>query len=78
MSIRRLVAVVAVNVLLGCPPPSPSSGDKPAGTPTDPVQVCEQVGDVCQEAGGSQLGVCNRTTENCPGPEPCFVCMPQH
>jgi len=77
MSTRRLLATLAVAALLGCPPPS-SSGAKPAGTPTDPVQVCEQVGDVCQEAGSSQLGVCNRTTEACPGPDPCFVCMPQH
>ena len=63
-------------LLLACPPPS-SSGDKPAGTPTDPVTECEDLGQVCK-MGGSQLGVCNKSTGKCPGPAPCFNCVSQH
>jgi hypothetical protein len=74
--------VLASLGLLGCPPPESRSGDKPAGTPTDPVEVCEQAGDVCRY-DGSQLGVCNaaasgKAAKVCPGPGPCFTCVPQH
>ena len=42
--------------VLGCGPSSSSSA-KPAGTMSDPVDVCERVADVCR-LDKSQLGVC--------------------
>lgn len=68
--------------LLGCPPPESRPGQKPAGTPTDPVEVCEHSGEVCRY-DGAQLGVCNAAatrsgTPACPGSGPCFACVPQH
>jgi hypothetical protein len=74
---KRVGIVVGLIGLLGCPPPPSTSGGKPTGTPTDPVKVCEEIGDVCV-MGGAQLGVCNKSTAACPGPDPCFTCMPQH
>lgn len=74
---KRVAIVVGLAAGLGCPPPSRTDA-KPQGTPTDPVTVCEQVGDVCKIGNDSQLGVCNKSTEQCPGPDPCFACILQH
>lgn len=60
---------------------SSSKGRKPEGTPTDPVEVCERVADVCLlEKAGAKLGVCVEapSPEPCKGRVPCFTCMSQH
>lgn len=61
---------------------SGSSDRKPAGTPSDPVDVCERMGDVCK-LDASRLGVCNdppagTTPAACAAREPCFICVSQH
>jgi len=61
---------------------SSSAQSKPAGTPTDPVLVCERVADVCR-LDGSRLGVCTAPSAGtspaaCEGRKPCFICMSQH
>ena len=71
---------IALLLLLsaGC---SSSKGRKPEGTPTDPVEVCERVADVCLlEGAGAKLGVCVEapSPEPCKGRVPCFTCMAQH
>jgi hypothetical protein len=65
----RLALCLASMILMGCPP-SEQQNKTPAGTPTDPVEVCERAVDVCRYKG-SQLGVC---TQNDDG----LICMPQH
>jgi len=54
---------------------------KPTGTPTDPVEHCEEHGQVCR-VSKSQLGVCiekqDRRPEDCGGKFPCLACAPQH
>ncbi|MEZ4402379.1 MAG: hypothetical protein R3B06_20305 [Kofleriaceae bacterium] len=49
----------AVFLVVGCGPGGSSSTGKPAGTPGDPVTVCERFGDVCR-IDGSRLGVCTQ------------------
>ncbi len=79
----RTILGVLVLFLVGCPPPPETRvGDGPAGTPTDPVEVCRDAGEVCRY-DGSQLGVCNVDaarvgTPACAGPGKCFRCVPQH
>jgi hypothetical protein len=73
----RLWLVVSVLALVGCPPPKARTDGAPEGTPTDPVDVCTQTGDVCHY-DGSQLGVCNESATDCPGPGPCYRCVAQH
>jgi hypothetical protein len=78
--VPRIALLVSLLVLGGCPPPETRAGNKPEGTPTDPVEVCEQSGDVCRYEG-SKLGVCNSAasgTNGCPSAGPCFVCVSQH
>ena len=78
--VPRIALLVSLLVLGGCPPPETRAGNKPEGTPTDPVEVCEQSGDVCRYEG-SKLGVCNSAasgTNVCPSAAPCFVCVSQH
>ena len=77
-------ALAAAALLAACSSSgSPSGGQKPAGTPTDPVLVCERLADVCRQGGGSQLGVCTAPAANtspaaCEGRKPCLICMSQH
>jgi hypothetical protein len=63
-------------LLAGC---SSAKERKPEGTPTDPVEVCERVADVCR-LEGAKLGVCVTalSPEPCKGRVPCFTCMSQH
>jgi len=49
-----VVAVAMAAVLAGACGPSNA---KPAGTSSDPVTVCERIGDICR-LDGSRLGVC--------------------
>ena len=54
---------------------------EPTGTPTDPVEVCTRVGDVCR-IDSARLGVCEARRQSaaegrCEG-EGCFACAPQH
>lgn len=49
-----------------------SKKSKPAGTAADPVEVCEQVAQICRYKG-SQLGVCTHS-----GANNTLVCEPQH
>lgn len=53
---------------------NPSAG-VPAGTPTDPVETCARLGQVCRFSG-QQLGVCQFLDS--PTPEPKFICVSQH
>ena len=77
---RLLLALVAV-IAFGCEAKSGDKPSKPTGTPTDPVDVCERLADVCRYKG-SQLGVCITPGEgkaaSCEGRTPCYVCAPQH
>ncbi len=81
--LRCAVAITAAALLAACSSSSDSSAQrKPAGTPTDPVLVCERVADVCR-LDGSRLGVCiappaGTQPEECAGRSPCFTCMSQH
>jgi hypothetical protein len=46
---------------LALPACGPGKPEKPAGTTSDPVDVCEESMQVCR-LDGSQLGVCTRET----------------
>jgi hypothetical protein len=78
---RRLsAALIAASVLVlgACGEGAPRT---PTGTPTDPVEVCTRVGDVCR-IDGARLGVCEARRQSaaegrCEG-EGCFACAPQH
>lgn len=59
--------VVIGLVLAGCGPDT----KQPAGTASDPVEVCEQTAQVCR-FDGAKLGVCNRRTDGS------LVCTSQH
>ncbi len=79
-AVLGLVLVCAL--LSSCKSSSAPGEHKPSGTPTDPVQVCEQHGQVCQMTS-SQLGVCvspkeDRKQELCGERFPCLICGPQH
>lgn len=50
---------------------------EPAGTPTDPVEVCDRPGAVCR-IDGSRLGVCTADMTATCGDGPCYACQPQH
>jgi|GEM_PF-1491083 len=85
--VRLAVALVALWFAAACGDSSDSSAArKPTGTPTDPVEVCERVADVCR-LDGAKLGVCVEAAPNaasCPpdgsgkAPAKCFVCQSQH
>ena len=51
--------------------PDNSEPRKPSGTPTDPVEVCERVGDVCR-IDKAKLGVCTQRVDRT------FACASQH
>jgi len=67
----RAILITCLLALLGCGR-SKSSSHKPVGTATDPVEVCERLGDVCK-LDRARLGVCAASTS-----EPGLVCAPQH
>jgi hypothetical protein len=83
--VRCVLAVAALLALAGActsPSDSPSKERKATGSPTDPVDVCERVGDVCR-LSESQLGVCiappaGSKPDACAGRDPCFICTSQH
>lgn len=64
-------ALFALVLLTGCENPK---GAAPAGTPTDPVETCAKMGQVCRYQG-QQLGVCQFRDGSDP---PTFVCVSQH
>jgi hypothetical protein len=70
---RSVTRILLALALAGC---SSSKGKKPEGTPTDPVEVCEKLADVCR-LDGAKLGVCIEAPK-CEGPAPCFTCVSQH
>jgi hypothetical protein len=75
----RSCLALAVAVAAACSSSAPS---KPAGTATDPVDVCERLADVCR-LDGAQLGVCiapppGPRPDACGTREPCLVCVSQH
>jgi hypothetical protein len=67
----RAIAMTVWIACLGCGRGAASS-DKPKGTTSDPVEVCERFGDVCK-LDGSKLGVC-AAKKSGPG----LVCASQH
>lgn len=67
----RTVLLLVSMILTGCPPSTDDSKTQPAGTPTDPVEVCERAADVCRHEG-SKLGVCTQRDDGS------LYCMPQH
>jgi hypothetical protein len=80
---RRLSAALALSVTLALALAACGEGieREPTGTPTDPVEVCTRVGDVCR-IDGARLGVCEARRQSaaegrCEG-EGCFACAPQH
>jgi hypothetical protein len=62
-----IMTVLAVLGSLGC---GPESG-KPAGTTSDPVEVCEEIIQVCRY-DGSKLGVCTKQADGK------LACVSQH
>jgi hypothetical protein len=78
----RVATGFALVLFVACSSSSDSSKRKPAGTPTDPVAVCERIADVCR-MDSSRLGVCTAPLAGtkpavCEGGEPCLICMSQH
>lgn len=78
---RAWILAAALAVTAACSS-SGSGDDKPAGTPTDPVETCERIADVCR-FDGPKLGVCieappDKRPPRCSANEPCYVCQPQH
>jgi hypothetical protein len=54
----------------------------PTGTPSDPVETCVRLADVCR-LDAARLGVCSPAAPgaapaSCAGRTPCLVCVPQH
>ena len=79
MSIRVL-GIAFLALWVACDRGDTDKAPKPTGTPTDPVEVCERVADVCR-LDGAKLGVCVEATPGaaaCQGKSPCFVCQSQH
>ncbi len=71
-----LVFVAACVVALGTFGCDTGKVSAPTGTPTDPVETCAKVGQVCRY-NGQQLGVCHfRDGTDNPGDR--FVCLSQH
>ncbi|HEY5923255.1 MAG TPA: hypothetical protein VIV11_16360 [Kofleriaceae bacterium] len=56
-------------LLVAC---GPSGNTKPAGTTSDPVEVCERVADVCR-IDKAKLGVCEQRRSGSG-----FICASQH
>ena len=80
--LRAIAAAVGLISVLACSNKSSSTRKKPAGTPTDPVEICERVADVCR-VSGPKLGVCVEPPPGPPPPacadrSPCYLCAPQH
>lgn len=79
----RAASLVALLTLLGCSSSGREGAQRePAGTPTDPVEVCTRVADVCR-LDGAKLGVCVAPPPGpppaaCDGRDPCYLCMSQH
>lgn len=79
----RVALLLALLLGIACTSRSPDAQPaKPAGTPTDPVEVCERLADVCR-LDGAKLGVCTAPGPGpapaaCKGREPCFLCSSQH
>ena len=71
--LSMLFAALGLALVTGCPGKSTGDRGEPAGTPTDPVEVCERAADVCR-LDDSRLGVCTARTSGAAG----FVCMSQH
>jgi hypothetical protein len=64
--------IVCLSLLLfGCGE-SKQSGKKPAGTSSDPVEICERVADVCR-IDKAKLGVCTQKRGGSG-----FACASQH
>lgn len=68
-AMRCAVLVPALLLVAAC---GPQSDKKPAGTIADPVDICEEVGQVCR-IDKARLGVC---VEHGSGEG--FACQPQH
>jgi hypothetical protein len=65
---RWLAMLVACGLAVwGCGPDS----QKPSGTTSDPVEVCEDIAQVCR-FDGAKLGVCTRQTDGG------LACISQH
>jgi len=79
----RSVLSLSLLLAMSCSSSPPGSGEaKPAGTPTDPVEVCERLADVCR-IDGAKLGVCTAPGPGpapaaCAGHDPCYICASQH
>ena len=79
MSIR-ILGIGLIALWAACQGGAGDKARKPTGAPTDPVEVCERVADVCR-LDGAKLGVCVEATPGaaaCQGKTPCFVCQSQH
>jgi hypothetical protein len=75
------ISLLSILALAACRS-EPGGQRKPAGTPTDPVEVCEKMGDVCR-LDGARLGVCTQPPAgsrpvDCAERDPCYLCTSQH
>ncbi|ACY13805.1 hypothetical protein Hoch_1244 [Haliangium ochraceum DSM 14365] len=70
--VQPVVLFLSLALAAGCGPGSQDSDAKPTGTPTDPVEVCERLADVCR-IDDSRLGVCTATSSG-----EGFLCASQH
>jgi hypothetical protein len=74
----RAVAAALLLALAGCPPEGDPGARRPAGTPTDPVDACERMGQVCR-IDRARLGVCtDGPPGSCPDGASCLRCVSQH
>jgi hypothetical protein len=79
---ERAVQMAILAALVSCKPTgSRPARHEPTGTPSDPVDVCKRLADVCR-LDASRLGVCVQApapdAPACAGRTPCYVCTPQH
>ena len=74
-------AILGAVLVLGCSSGGSSGADdgerEPAGTPTDPVEVCERAGDVCK-MDDARLGVCVEAPGSACAEDICYRCQSQH